>query len=63
MGRNGSGKSTLLKLIAGIIRPDSGIIAIQKGIRLAYLDQTVPGEMRGTVFEVVKLGLDQIKDT
>ncbi len=62
MGRNGSGKSTLLKLIAGIIRPDSGIIAIQKGIRSAYLDQAVPGETWGTVFEVVKRGLDQIKD-
>lgn len=26
VGRNGSGKSTLLKLLAGIFRPDSGII-------------------------------------
>ena len=56
VGRNGSGKSTLLKLIAGIIRPDSGAIAIQKGIRSAYLDQMVPGEMPGTVLEVVKGG-------
>jgi ABC transport system ATP-binding/permease protein len=36
VGRNGSGKSTLLKLIAGIIRPDTGI-TIQKGICVAYL--------------------------
>ena len=63
VGRNGSGKSTLLKLIAGNIRPDSGVIAIQKGIRSAYLDQMVPGEMPGTVFEVVKGGLDRIQDT
>jgi ABC transport system ATP-binding/permease protein len=62
VGRNGSGKSTLLKLIAGIVRPDSGVIAIQKGIRSAYLDQVVPGEMRGTVFQVVKGGLGRIKD-
>jgi len=57
VGRNGSGKSTLLKLIGGMIHPDSGVIAIQKGIRTAYLDQMVPGEMPGTVFDVVEKGL------
>jgi ATP-binding cassette subfamily F protein uup len=63
VGRNGSGKSTLLKLVAGNIRPDSGVVAIQKGIRSAYLEQMVPGEMPGTVFEVVEEGLDRIQDT
>ena len=60
VGRNGAGKSTLLNLIAGNSRPDSGIIAIQKGIRVAYLDQTVPGEMPGTVLEAVKADLNGI---
>ena len=58
VGRNGSGKSTLLKLIAGKIQPDFGMLAIQKGIRSAYLDQQVPGEMPGTVLEVVKRGFN-----
>ena len=57
VGRNGSGKSTLLKLIAGMVRPDAGTVATQKGIRVAYLDQEVPGEMPGTVLEAVKSGL------
>lgn len=54
VGRNGYGKSTLLKLIAGILRPDIGTVALQKGIRIDYLDQMVPGEMTGTVLEAVK---------
>jgi ATP-binding cassette subfamily F protein uup len=62
VGRNGSGKSTLLKLIAGKLRPDSGVVAIQKGIRSAYLDQIVPGEIPGTVLSVVKGDLNQLED-
>ena len=62
VGRNGSGKSTLLKLIAGKSRPDSGIISTQKGIRSAYLDQMVPGEMPGTLLEVVAGELSRAQD-
>lgn len=62
VGRNGSGKSTLLKLIAGNFQPDSGTVAIQKGIRSAYLDQIVSGDISGTVLEVVKGELNRVKD-
>ncbi len=62
VGRNGSGKSTLLKLIAGSIRPDSGAVAIQKDIRSAYLDQLVPGDMPGSVSEVVESGAKLISE-
>ena len=63
VGRNGSGKSTLLKLIAGSMRPDSGDIAFQKGIRCTYLEQMVPGDMPGTVLEVVNEGLSSVHGT
>ncbi|MCC6400394.1 MAG: ATP-binding cassette domain-containing protein [Flavobacteriales bacterium] len=41
VARNGTGKSTLLKCIAGVEKPDSGIITFNKGIRTGYLDQNV----------------------
>jgi ATP-binding cassette subfamily F protein 3 len=39
-GANGSGKSTLMKVLAGMIQPDSGERAIQKGTRVSYLPQS-----------------------
>jgi ATP-binding cassette subfamily F protein uup len=62
VGRNGTGKSTLLKLIDGRISADDGDIAYADGIRVARLDQEVPLETSGTVFDVVATGLGEIGD-
>ncbi|WP_430592592.1 ABC transporter ATP-binding protein [Humidisolicoccus flavus] len=32
VGRNGQGKSTLLKLVAGVLRPDEGKVAVHGGV-------------------------------
>ncbi len=53
VGRNGTGKSTLLKLIGGDIEPDSGILWKSRGIRCAGLLQEAPGNLEGTVAELV----------
>ena len=39
-GANGSGKSTLMKVLAGMIQPDSGERAMQKGTRVSFLPQS-----------------------
>jgi ATP-binding cassette subfamily F protein uup len=39
IARNGTGKSTLMKIIAGIEKPDDGIISYRSGLRIGYLDQ------------------------
>jgi len=49
LGRNGAGKSTLLKILEGTLRPDSGDIVRQGGVRVASLPQEVPQGLAGTV--------------
>ena len=33
IGRNGAGKSSLLKMLAGLERPDDGVLQFQDGVR------------------------------
>ena len=57
LGRNGMGKTTLLKLIHGDLSPESGEIARQAGLCIAYLPQDIPLGMKGSVRQVVASGL------
>lgn len=62
IGRNGMGKSTLLKLLDRKITPDDGELSFEDGVRVARLEQEVPTDTKGTVFDVVSLGLGEIGD-
>jgi ATP-binding cassette subfamily F protein uup len=59
LGRNGAGKSTVMKLLDGSIAPDRGEIIRPAGIAVARLEQEVPGELPGSVFDVVAAGLGE----
>ncbi len=57
LGRNGTGKSTLLKVISGELPPDGGVIDRQQGLRVARLEQDVPRNLQGTIYDAIAQGL------
>ena len=59
IGRNGAGKSTLLKIINGQAVADDGQIKYASGVKISQLEQAVPQDTEGTVFEVIAGGLGE----
>jgi len=57
IGRNGAGKSTLLNILTGKIIPDDGVVKHADGVRIAQLEQAVPTDTKGSVYEVIAEGL------
>ena len=60
LGRNGMGKTTLLKIVNGDLIPQSGNVARQQNLRVAYLPQEVPLDLDGTVAKIVASGLESL---
>ncbi len=57
IGRNGTGKSSLLKILAGLERPDDGLLQTQTGVRRIYVAQEPLFESGATVFDAVAEGV------
>ena len=60
IGRNGTGKSSLLKIIAGMSKLDDGLLVMQQGIKIAYVEQEPQFAQEMTVFDAVASGLGDL---
>ncbi|HYD94029.1 MAG TPA: ATP-binding cassette domain-containing protein, partial [Noviherbaspirillum sp.] len=49
IGRNGTGKSSLLKILSGMSKLDDGLLVMQQGVKVAYVEQEPQFESGATV--------------
>jgi ATP-binding cassette subfamily F protein uup len=61
IGRNGAGKSSMLKILAGMEKPDDGVLQVQSNTRIAYVAQEPSLDAQSTVFESVSVGLERVR--
>ena len=57
IGRNGTGKSSLLKVISGKFKLDDGLLVMQQGLKIAYVEQEPTFDPSMSVFDAVALGM------
>jgi ABC transport system ATP-binding/permease protein len=61
IGRNGTGKSSLLKTIAGRFKLDDGLLVMQQGLKIAYVEQEPVFDPESTVFDAVAAGMGELQ--
>ncbi len=61
VGKNGAGKSTALKIIAGVEKPDSGVVSLRRDIIVGYLPQSFGLEEEKTVLENILGGAAEVQ--
>ncbi|HEY0857256.1 MAG TPA: ATP-binding cassette domain-containing protein [Albitalea sp.] len=61
IGRNGAGKSSLLKIIAGLEKPDDGLLQMTQGLRIRYVPQEPVFDAQATVFDLVSEGVAEAR--
>ncbi len=60
LGRNGEGKTTLIKVLAGLMVPDGGERWLRPGVKVAWLDQSLPEADQLSVYDYVAGGLQEV---
>jgi ATP-binding cassette subfamily F protein uup len=63
IGRNGTGKSSMLKILAGLDKPDDGVLQVERGLRRTYVPQEPQFAPGITVFDAVSEGVREAKET
>ena len=61
IGRNGTGKSSLLKTLTGKFKLDDGLLVMQQGIKIAYVDQEPHFDPTMSVFDAVASGMGDMQ--
>ena len=61
IGRNGAGKSSLLKIIAGLEKPDDGLLQLTQGLRIRYVPQEPLFDAALSVFDIVSVGVAEAR--
>jgi ATP-binding cassette subfamily F protein uup len=62
VGRNGCGKTSLLKILAGVERPDDGLVSQRRGLRIGYLPQEFELDAEKTVLENIQSGAADVME-
>ena len=60
IGRNGAGKSSMLKILAGLEKPDDGVLQLQTGVQIAYVAQEPLLDADATVFQATCAGVANV---
>jgi ATP-binding cassette subfamily F protein uup len=61
IGRNGAGKSSLLKIVAGLAKPDDGLITRTQALTTVYVPQEPVFDAGIRVFDAVAAGLEHTR--
>ncbi|MBL8447334.1 MAG: ATP-binding cassette domain-containing protein, partial [Zoogloeaceae bacterium] len=60
IGANGAGKSTFMKILAGVLEPSAGNVALDTGERMAFLKQDQFAYEEQRVIDVVMMGHEEM---